>query len=151
MLVANLITVVYTPSGGSSRCSSSMGYLEPRPPRPVNSEEESPSNSSNHGDQSLSPKEIQKQLLVKVQSLGPSCDSVEEESNTSASTSPSPQLPRSRSSQSLKSSGEASRSRGLSLGSLFRRYIELLCAYVIACAIYDDYCTLGELRVIQCM
>lgn len=111
-----------------------MGYLEPRPPRPLNSDEDNPSPSSSgdgsHSDQQqLSPKQIQKQLLAKVQSLNPPDEEVVEDPeksndvNASSSSSSKP-IPRSRSSQSLKSSGEGSRLRGLSFGNLFKRFVD---------------------------
>lgn len=48
-----------SPPSQGSRCSSSMGYLEPRP-----------STQPPLGDQLPSPKEIQKKLMEKVTHLG---------------------------------------------------------------------------------
>jgi len=67
-------TTGVTPSEtGSSRCSSSLGYLEPRPSLP--------SSSAHHPD--LSPHDIQKKLLERIQNMTTSDCSHEAESTDS--------------------------------------------------------------------
>lgn len=107
-----------TPSE-DSRCSSSMGYLEPRPPN-------HPPPSTEAEGQVPSPKDIQKKLMEKVASLQPPDGHTEpeeegegeEEGAESASISVCT-ITSSHSSHSLNSSGSTS-SRGVSFSFLFR-------------------------------
>ena len=83
-------------SNENSRSSSSMGYLEPRPP----------AQPSANGEQVFSPKDIQKKLMDKVSNLSSDTSPENEdavkraESGGGAST-----ISASRSSQSLNSNG----------------------------------------------
>lgn len=101
-----------TPSE-DSRCSSSMGYLEPRPSnRPLPS-----------GDKELpSPKDIQRKLMEKVTHLQPDDDTEGEGVVTEAEpeATPTSTISSSHSSHSLNSSGSVS-SKGISFGSIFKR------------------------------
>lgn len=107
----------HTPSD-NSRCSSSMGYLEPRPPLHQQ--------LSCDGNQLPSPKDIQKRLMEKVTRLSPEGaeDVVQEEGGVvkgeeGAEEETVSTLSSSRSSQSLNSTGTTS--RGVSFSSIFKR------------------------------
>ena len=108
----HVIAVSCPVSSDNSRSSSSMGYLEPRPP----------AQPSSNGEQVFSPKDIQKKLMDKVANLStPTCPENEgvvqrAESGGGAST-----ISTSRSSQSLNSS--AGSSKGISFGSFFKRCV----------------------------
>ena len=104
-----------SPSDGS-RCSSSMGYLEPRP-----------SSQPPADQQAMSPKDVQKQLMEKVATLTtPSPDTMvdkeqESETRSEAGAEGTTKQPMSRSSQSLDKAGTGSYGRRLSLGTFLQR------------------------------
>ena len=110
------VATCQTPSE-NSRCSSSMGYLEPRPshdpPGPLNGEQEAPS-----------PKDIQRKLMEKVTHLQVDTNSEKDltvEAEMEPEAIPTATISSSHSSHSLNSSGSTS-SRGLSFSSIFKRY-----------------------------
>lgn len=98
-------------SSENSRSSSSMGYLEPRPPA------QPPAN----GEKVFSPKDIQKRLMDKVVSLSttnpvPESEDVVERAESGGSASA---ISTSHSSQSLNSNNGSS--KGISFASIFKR------------------------------
>ena len=97
----------YTASNEDSRCSSSMGYLEPRP-----------SSQSPPNNQVFSPKDIQKKLMEKVANINSEHNSEGGGGSKEAESAVAM--------ENLPNSGSAGHSsqpvsKGLSLGSLFRR------------------------------
>ena len=111
-----------TPSE-DSRCSSSMGYLEPRPSHQPQGTE---------GDHlQPSPKDIQKHLMEKVAHLNSNHAEKEEKEEEEeeeeeggvareVELEASPTISSSHSSQSLNSSGSVN-SKGISFGSIFKK------------------------------